>query len=202
MATPPGADANDHSAVQLGCAGKKHDADDHPITSACVRFFKYLLVDYSEEFSARLRAHVINALVLVPMPTAETVAASQRWRNLQSLYGRHQVLPDSLLEVLNGDAARLQHVGRPSGSEEEVAAWLSSELERWCLRAEEKPVVTRFWLFSSCIYSLFRWKLLDLPVQVILQTGAVVVRKMFSDRSSRSHDVLRMAPWLREMVSL
>jgi hypothetical protein len=68
-------------------------------------------------------------------------------------------------------------VGRSSGcaaaghSRQSLVADVALEVERRCLRSEERPVITRFWLFEGCAQTLFRWKLMDLPAADVLQTG-------------------------------
>ena len=37
-------------------------------------------------------------------------------------------------------------------------------LYKFVLKVEERPIVTRFWLFSDCVHTLLRAKLLDIPV--------------------------------------
>ena len=68
-------------------------------------------------------------------------------------------------------------VGHASGfaaaghSRQSLVADVALEVERRCLRSEERPVITRAWLFESCVQTLFRWKLMDLPAADLLQTG-------------------------------
>ena len=58
-------------------------------------------------------------------------------------------------------------------TETEYAAFVADvavELERCCLRTEERPVTTRFWTFEGCVQTLFCWKLFQLPATEVLQT--------------------------------
>ena len=64
-------------------------------------------------------------------------------QDLQEVYGC-EVLPSSMLEICR----------RPGGTEGGAA--LIGALCPVLLRSEEKPVVTRFGLFSPCIAVLFR----------------------------------------------
>ena len=104
---------------------------------------------------------------------------------MQTLYGK-QVLPDKLLTFLNGPIGKLQHDGgRSSRSREAVATLLARELERLCLKSEEKPTPARFFLFTDCIAALFRWVLLRLPPEYILNTGATNPRATNQQRIDR-----------------
>ena len=135
--------------------------------------------EYAAEFAARLRAHVearLQVHLSAPLP-----AVVAQWVGLQELYGK-RVIPDSLCSLVNGAPGVLEHwvgaVGRSSGSpaargsRQSLVADVALEVERRCLRSEERPVITRFWLFEGCVQTLFRWKLLDLPAADVLQTGA------------------------------
>ena len=77
------------------------------------------------------------------------------------MYGK-RILPDRLRKVLNATPGCLENwcLGRPRGSmtEEEYVALVAdvaSELERCCLRTEERPVTARFWTFGGCVQTLF-----------------------------------------------
>ena len=132
-------------------------------------FCKYLLPDYALEFGEHLRKYVSDNLVTWPTPpSAECVNQRQ---GMQLLYGA-KVLPDSLLTVLNGPVGALHHFGTGPGERDVVETLLARELERACMKAEEKPVTTRFWLFGDCVAALFRWVLLGLPPRYILKTGS------------------------------
>ena len=165
--------------VRTAICDDARNADSHPLVATCVRFFKYLMPEYAAEFAARLRAHVearLQVHLSAPLP-----AVVAQWVGLQELYGK-RVIPDSLCSLVNGAPGVLEHwvgaVGRSSGSpaargsRQSLVADVALEVERRCLRSEERPVITRFWLFEGCVQTLFRWKLLDLPAADVLQTGA------------------------------
>ena len=151
------------------------DVDSHPLVATCVRFFKYLMPDYASEFVRNLRAHVDSTLQV--FPEAPGAATLKQWDGLQELYGK-RLIPDRLRALLNGDPGKLEHWcgGRSSGSvadqgRDALVSEMTLELERACLRSEERPVTTRFWLFEGCVQTLFRWKLFNLPATDVLQTG-------------------------------
>ncbi|CAD7976838.1 unnamed protein product, partial [Amoebophrya sp. A25] len=96
------------------------------VSSQTLRFFRYLVEDYNEEFSANL-----NALA----PTLAQIGAAHP---LAALYGSETV-----------------GVGRPV-----------SLMLRDLVKAEEKPVPTRFFLYSPCVKALFCARVIHrLPVE-------------------------------------
>ena len=150
--------------------------DGHPIVATSVRLFKYLLPEYGLSFIERLQSYVSEKLLVHPgqFPPRDI---QQEWKNLQTLYGS-SVLPDNLLRCLNGTPGSLEHFGGSSLEDREfVAARVSRELERLCMRSDEKPVTTRFWTFADCVASLFRWIMLKLPASEILSTGSKSLRE-------------------------
>ncbi len=156
------------------CTGGTDAGDGHPLVAVCVRFFKFLMPDYAVEFSASLRQYVTDNLSFrEDRADAATVAS---WRKLQQLYGS-RVIPDQVLELLHGPSSSLQHhIGRSSGSSHTNCEWsvqsqVAQMLENLCLRCEERPVTTRFWLFGDCVDCLFRFVLFGLRPESILQTG-------------------------------
>ena len=54
---------------------------------------------------------------------------------------------------------------------------VSRELERLCMRSDEKLVTTRAWTFADCVASLFRWTFLKLPSGEILSSGVNNLRE-------------------------
>ena len=170
--------------------------DGHPLVATCVRYFKYLLPEYAVEFSIRLHTWVSETLVVRPHAPEE--GNVQQWRGLQMLYGK-EVLPDHLLALLNGAPGSLEHCsggrssgfsgssadGRSSGSRESLVRAVSLAIERLCMRAEERPVTTRFWLFAGCVASLFTFVLLQMPPSTVLQTGIKNPRASFQRRIDR-----------------
>lgn len=70
-----------------------------------------------------------------------------RRASLQGLYG-HKVLPDSLLNAVNLPAQE------EFGQEKKQS--LFGQISRICLLAQDRPVPTRFWLFSSCVPLLYQ----------------------------------------------
>ena len=161
----------------------ERNADNSPLVATCVRFFKDLMPEYAAEFVARLRAVVEARLQLHPGTPPPAVVA--QWIELQELYGK-RVIPDSLCSLVNGAPGALEHWSGAAGrSRESLVADVALEVERRCLRSEERPVTTRFWLFEGCVQTLFRWKLLDLPAADVLQTGVQKPRASNQKRITR-----------------
>jgi hypothetical protein len=156
--------------------------------------------EYAAEFVARLRAHVDARLQLHLSALPPAVVAQWDW--LQELYGK-QVIPDSLCSLVNGAPGMFEHwagvVGHASGfaaaghSRQSLVADVALEVERRCLRSEERPVITRFWLFEGCVQTLFRWKLMDLPAADVLQTGVQQHRANNQTRITRVRKYLEAA---------
>ena len=167
--------------VRAAICDDEQNADGSPLVATCVRFFKYLMPEYAAEFVARLRA-VVEARLQLRIGAPPPAAVAQ-WAGLQDLYGK-RVIPDSLCSLVNGAPGALEHWLRAAGrSRESLVADVALEAERRCLRSEERPVTTRFWLLEGCVQALFRWKLLDLPAADALQTG---VRK----RRASNHKII------------
>ncbi len=93
---------------------------------------------------------------------------SRRAQALQQLYGK-SVLPDALLNVFNGDITTCQQITAGMRIRGVVAGEMYAILHKFILRVEDKPVVTRFWLFSDCVFGLLRIGLLELPIKDILR---------------------------------
>ena len=80
-------------------------------------------------------------------------------------------------------------VGRSSGfaaaghSRQYFVADVALEVERRC--SEERPAITRFWLFEGCVQTLFQWKLMDRPAADVLQTGVQQQRASNQKRIAR-----------------
>ncbi len=163
-------------AVRTAIGGDAPLPKDLPsIETTSARFFKFLLVDYYEEFLANARAFVSDNFRIYGPWNLEGAAlrAFERERRvseqLQSLYGK-DALPDELLARLNGGLQNFCHLAGCDGPEMDSVerGELLRVLEKYCLRTEEKPVITRFWLFTKCVQGLFRFHLLGLPVERIL----------------------------------
>lgn len=139
---------------------------------ACVRLYKYLIPDYIEEFSASLQLYIARTLQLfdTPPPRAGLTAAE-----FQNLYG-DVVMPDDVVRLYNGSlgVGKMQHVimqnSRGAAGEEDLLLNVQQRfflvLYRWILQMEERPVVTRFFLFAKCVAGLLRLLLLGIPTSV------------------------------------
>ncbi|CAE7261612.1 unnamed protein product [Symbiodinium microadriaticum] len=155
-------------AVATAIAGStKHDKDE--IVAACSRFFKHLLHDYTEEFALALKNYVEKEVKFArgnPMDDACVPAVHrQEALDLRSLYGEH-VLPDDLLRFFNYRLSDRTHVADADMSIEHVRSEAFRLLQKHILKVEEKPVVTRFFLFGPCVNLLLTLKLLGLPLSL------------------------------------
>ena len=170
------------------------------------RLYKYLIPSYLDEFTGKLRDFVAQSFVMRnDMDSPETLAHQRRTEGLANLYGP-QVLPPDLLNLLNRDLQQLEHVAPDSAGEGQVRQKLFDELRRLVLLVEEKPVVTRFFLFAPCCWALCRMKLLGLPADIFSvgkvspssdsKTRLQAVRTFYSCPSSQSR-IRRAALCLR-----
>lgn len=122
--------------VQVGIVGElqRDPVNTCDLTAACSRWFKYILPSNIEEihlsFRQWLEQHILQ------------IGGAGGQAGLQDLYGK-TVLPDSLLSAVN--AAR-----DPHKAIEDRVQDVFKEISRACFIAQEKPVPTRFFLFSSC----------------------------------------------------
>jgi hypothetical protein len=99
------------------------------------------------------------------LPDFDGVAEQGQRRAAQmvDLYGA-KVLPGELMSFFNRRLGVLEHIsGRPR---EECCATAFRLLSHHCLECEEHPVVTRFWRFTECVFTLLRMKLIGMPAEV------------------------------------
>ena len=121
----------------------------------------FLLADYHEEFLHNLKTfvqsqcQVVGAHERAASDVEQDDANREQSKALQKLYGS-VALPDDLLGALNASVQQRKHVLPQGSSAEHALGQLLKVLERLCLRIEERPANTRFWLFSQCVHSLFR----------------------------------------------
>jgi len=133
----------------------------------CSRLFKYLINDYFEEFSASLRVYVSEACELVEANEADLKQHRKRVADLVALYGP-EVLPEELLQLYNvslsAPRCSWQAEGEPDIRDLRGQVFLA--LQKRILRVEEHPIVTRFWLFGSCVCTLLLIHLFNVPIKI------------------------------------
>ena len=102
----------------------------------------------------------------------------------------------------NKRLAGFESIAHPGASKEDLLGNVYRTLYKWLFKLEEKPIVTRFWLFSMCVWTLLRFKLLGIDVSEVLVTSTkqpnkenkkrlTAVLKYFADRHQQT--VLRTA---------
>ena len=131
------------------------------LCGTCSRMFKYLIPDYMTEFTANLRQHVLDHFVMLETDGADSVHR-QRSLALQALYGK-EVLPDDIMVLWNRDLSKVEHVRQEGDVAEDIRCEMFVTLHRLILQIQDRPIVTRFWLFTECVFTLARAKLLGLP---------------------------------------
>ena len=167
------------------CSGMVKRPQDHPLVATCVRVFKYLIADYVEEFAGALREFVIRNLNVIPPGPAFIEGTGAQMLSLQRLYGS-EVLSGELCALLNGSlaAGNLEHIGTKDKAE--IAGEIYGALYRRILKVEERPVITRFWLFSQCVMVLLSMELIGLPWD-IFKVRTSSLRKDTAKRMARVH---------------
>jgi len=125
---------------------------------ACL--YKYLTPAYADEFGSQLREHILqNAKLLVQACLPKQQRPDH---GLRLLYGQ-DVFPDSITEILNVDSRSLAHASLQITDVRAFRGLLFAELYKSIIRVENTPVITRFFLFGECAFSLLRAQLLELP---------------------------------------
>ena len=112
--------------------GNGNRRDNGGLAATCIRVFKYLMPQYIDAATKTLRS-LCDDIV----QQSDTLAP--HCERLAKLYGQ-ETMPDRLLlQLKSGDPATLFSV-----------------LYDLLLVCQERPVVTRFWLFSACARTLLR----------------------------------------------
>ena len=159
-------------AVHTAIAGLRKE-DPEQLVANCSRFYKHLLSDYLEEFSAGMRRFVEDTMEFWLVPagyeTEELLSQRSQMSLLQDLYGK-SVLPDELLSFFNVALGKMAHAADMPQNIETIRMKAFQLLHKWVLRIEEHPVITRFFLFAPCIEGLLRMRLLQLPGQIFSLT--------------------------------
>lgn len=155
--------------------------DDSPLCATLSRLFKHLIPAYHDLFAAQLRAEVARSFRLVhDVNSPETKQLQERSRRLAALYGP-AVLPDEVLQIRNRSLSAMEHVSQPGTDPVPLQQRMYDLLRRLVLVSEERPVVTRFFLFTPCCFSLLRMKLLGVPSS-IFTSGVLAVENESSKR--------------------
>ena len=147
-------------------ADKKNDST---LCGTLTRMYKYIFPYYILELTWSLRQYVQAhfKLVVEEEPSEETMQHKERTQRLLELYGE-DILPDDLLAVKNRDIANMEHVARPDGVSEAAAMEAMIEvLRKLVLISQERPVVTRFFLFTPCCFAMLRMFIAGLPFEAL-----------------------------------
>eukprot|EP00435_Cladocopium_sp_Y103_P041656 s237_g11.t1 len=139
--------------VQVGIVGslQRDPLSNCDLTAALSRWFKHILPANIEEVHASFRRWLEES--------AHELGRSGVDEDMQILYG-NKVLPNSLLTAL-----RRENILQ--GPSPEIVQEIFKEISRVCFLAQERPVPTRFFLFSACVRSLLTLKLLGIPSKAL-----------------------------------
>ena len=155
---------NSHTAnlaVQVAIVGDwiSKPIDNCDLVGTCVRWFKYLLHDYAEDFALSLKLYIHDHLRTVS--TATRAADQKQTADWHILYGP-DVLPSEVVDFFDGGISSMEHILK--GSEGRALACHKAFLllNKFLLKVEEKPTPTRFWLFAKCVWALLLLHLLGI----------------------------------------
>ena len=90
--------------------------------------------------------------------------------------------------MFNKRLAGFESIAHPDTSKEDLLGNVYRALYRWLFKLEEKPIVTRFWLFSMCVWTLLRFLLLGIDLSEVLVTQT---KKPNKDNKKRLTAVLK-----------
>lgn len=160
--------------VLVAIAGRlvKDALESNELCGTLSRLYKYLAPSYLSEFTDQLRRIVLSSFkVHYDVDSEETKAHQEQTRKLVALYGEG-VLPAELVNLRNRNLASMEVVSSVGCDEGRLRKAMFDVLLRLVWFVEEKPVVTRFFLFAPCCFALLRMFLLGLPSEV-LSVGAM-----------------------------
>ena len=105
-----------------------------------------------------------------------------RLATLSCLYGL-EVVPPDLVAFFTGDASKLQKVLLPGEDRVEALGRAFALLHKHFMVIEEKPILTRFLLFTRCAWTLLMMKVLGLT-QEAFQLMATKPREKDAKRAT------------------
>ena len=100
-------------------------------------------------------------------------------------------MPDDVSELFN---IRLGHPHHATDLEVELPVLrgkFMKVIQKYCLRVDSHPVVTRFWTFSQCVRSMFLMVLLGLPLSTVLSVQSATQRPEQQRRLTKVKEYLR-----------
>ena len=151
--------------VEVALCGKllSRPLEENDLAANCSRFFKYLLAEHCDQFATALRRHIASTLQFNRYDSkAAAPPPSEAVLNMQRLYG-NDVFPDSLVDIFPSDLSGWTCPCPDNAELASVRARVYQVLYRHVLQVEERPVVTRFWLFTNCVFCFLRMSVLRLP---------------------------------------
>lgn len=148
------------------------------ICANLVRFFKYLTPFYMDDFASRLRQYIIRH---AQVEAGDIQAPENRPdQAIRELYG-YFIFPPEMMQLLNIDVRQMRC--RTSEPLEIIRGKIFCLLFRLCLHTENKPVITRFWVFADCCAAILRAQMLGLP-ETIFTIDTVLPRERQQKRLS------------------
>ena len=157
----------------------RNPSKNNMLVGTCIRLFKYVLDSYHAEFVYSLRQYILSNLVV--FSDRDQIPSDSRTAAYLQLYGQ-DVLPPSLIQVLNVCVSKLAHLREGQASRDECCALVAAELAKQLLPVHDKPTPTRFFLFSACVNTILRMLLLNLPPSVWMKLREVCPQKQNGKR--------------------
>jgi hypothetical protein len=148
------------------------------VCGAVTRLFKYLILDYYDEFLLALRSWVSRSLAIVRKDSRRTESVRVA-EDLAALY-TERVLPGALLTVWNNGLGTMQYLlslddeqlyaTDPEGFRASIVGKIVEVLRVRCLVVDESPTLSRFHTFSQHINTLLLMDFLRMGPEVIKLT--------------------------------
>ena len=91
-------------------------------------------------------------------------------KQMANLYGE-LVLPESITKLLNCRLGYMEHACGAREDRSSKCVELHGALSRHLLFLEQRPTVTRFWLFARCVAALLSLNLLGIDHHAVLQSS-------------------------------
>jgi len=139
------------------------------ICATVSRLFKYLIPQYCEEYAANLRSWLVERIDAASCTQGDILEPEARPDGaFFCLYGS-EVIPPDLRRLLNNSIFEWKHIFTEQQFPMDCLHFRGEVFQlmyRLFLRHEDKPQVTRFWLFASCVCRLTLMKLLRVPASI------------------------------------
>ena len=165
------------------CGGQVKDlAEKRTVTVACSKLFNQPTASYTGDFVLALWAFVDRKLLLCSSGDVAT-ADVEASRTLIHFYGSESLSRD-LVAILNCGSQNFQYASACPDRRHACSSSFSVFQIR-LLFLEERSVVSRFWHFTGCVWTLLQLRFLKIPCLEVFKKTGVTPRKEMSQRLIR-----------------